>query len=243
MINRTVFLSSLLLLFLEFFSSVRLSFVVTPAFSIPSIGLAVFGLSLAPALLIFKTKWLKWDSERLISFAVMALPYSLLINYFVEFLVKEETNKAFQLGSKSDLISRATAHQETLFMLAPVVGLSLLLPYFLIGVIIILLFERIGQKRISKAYFFDLLGGAVGCFLCYLLLEHSSFYLCTLIPYLIVLAISVTFYRAAGLKISMGKTLFGTAPLLFILIWGRQFEPRANMDLLAHKSGTSATFK
>jgi hypothetical protein len=61
-------------------------------------------------------------------------------------------------------------------------GALLSIPYFLFGFVLTLLFRSVPREVYPRLYFSDLLGGATGCVVAVLLMEHTSFGVSVLAP-------------------------------------------------------------
>lgn len=228
----TIFSLATSIFYFEIFSTVQIGFVVTQAFCMLAIGIAVLGQSLATSLLSIPRiqKWVL-TKKNILRALPLLLAFSILLSVWISCLIKSSTNDVLSplIGKGREKIY--SEYYKALLGSTPWMGLVLLFPHFIFGFVNTSLFLCLPKEKYHRAYFCDLAGGAVGCVLGFAGLEY--------LPYLWNIGILVGGTALICRILARGKIanlwlLPGVMlPLIVCFLGNSNLEPRPQTDLLA----------
>lgn len=213
-----IFAISFAIFFFEVACAQFLGFTVGPGFELLVIGIAMMGLCSAGSLLACVAP--KWKTpEWLIPSLCLFMGAGFLAVLFGNSWVKGIVNQAVDAGIAPSA------------WLLPRLAAFMLIPYFLFGLILTLIFRQCPSAQFGRVYFFDLFGGAMGCLGAYFAFEYGDFRILTVIPLLLAIL-------GAGLMTEKVRQFYLCLPISLIVCFitlglSAHWEPRPNLDLLS----------
>lgn len=216
-----VFLISLAVFFFEIVCARILGFSVGSGFELLVIGLAMLGICSAGSFVAcFRPEF------KLRPWMLPTLCASLGTSFLLLFAVNGRISSIVNTS-----VASYTTHVEQMTFV-PVLGITMLIPYFLFGLLLSLIFRECKDREFSLVYFWDLLGGALGCAVAYFFLEYATFPALVTFPLACALgATAVLLWKPSPLPKTTAASLALVVTTTYLL--AGHWEPAPNVDLLA----------
>jgi spermidine synthase len=242
-----LFLVSASLFGFEIFVSMIMSFLFGPDYSFVVLGIAMIGFSVAGVYVFLRQSRqnvLTPDiSDGTVGRLCLTLALSLVFNlFFISILSRYLSFHTGEILQSQGRDSAFAFIQRINVVAAPLIGLSIAVPFFIFALLANRIFLRFKDK-IHLLYGFELIGGGAGCILAPILIDRGQYMLLPAVLCFLLVVLAGYFTSNLTKHSHPHPVLYwgiGTLVGAALLIAAPQLEPRPQLDVLARNYDLSS---